>query len=126
MTRFNFTRLIQKYSRTFTVITETAGYHDKKGDWVHGATTETMLTGAIMAMSERKVYNSNGVYTTKDKVLYMTKEIDNALIGAKVMFNGNTYSIEEAIGADDGVFTGVYNYTLKWVSAFEKGAVTDD
>ena len=118
MRYFNFSRLISKYSRPFTVAVRNKGAYDSKGDWAAGEPEYTEINGAIMAVSQRKVYNSNGVYTALDKSLYMTSPIDKALLQAEIIFNDNVYKIEEVRGADNDVFTGVYNYILKHVSAF--------
>lgn len=126
MANFNFNKLISKYSREFTVIVDSEGDYDAKGDWQDGEKRETTMTGAIMAMSERKVYNSNGAYTSKDKVLYMTEPLDNALFDCDIKFLGNIYKIDSAVEADDAEFTGVYHYILKWVSVFEEEAGQND
>lgn len=118
MAYFSFGRLITKYARPFVLTKTESGTYNEVGDYVEGSATDFELTGAIMAMSARKVYNSNGLYTTKDKVLHMTSGIDNALLGGEVVFEGNVYKIEEIRGADNDVFTGVFSYVLKWVSAF--------
>lgn len=118
MSYFNFSRLIAKYSRPFMVAVRSEGSYDSKGDWKEGEPIYTEINGAIMAISQRKVYNSNGIYTTLDKSLYMTSPIDKALLQAEIIFNDNVYKIEEVRGADNDVFTGVYNYILKYVSAF--------
>ncbi len=126
MAYFNFNRLISKYSREFTVIVNSEGEYDAKGDWVDGEKREITMTGAIMAMSESKVYNSNGAYTSKDKVLYMTEPLSDALFDCDVKFLGNVYKIDSTVEADDADFTGVYHYILKWVSVFEETEAAQD
>lgn len=127
MRYFNFDRLIRKYSRDFTVVVKNEGAYDAKGDWIEGATQEVKMTGAVMALAENKVNNSNGAYTMKDKALYMTGPIDRALLGAEIIFCGDTYVIESIIESADAEFTGVYHYVLKWVSVFDgKEASQDD
>ena len=126
MAYFNFNRLISKYSREFTVIVNSGGEYDAKGDWVDGEKREITMTGAIMAMSESKVYNSNGAYTSKDKVLYMTEPLSDALFDCDVKFLGNVYKIDSTVEADDADFTGVYHYILKWVSVFEETEAAQD
>lgn len=126
MANFNFSRLIGKYSREFTVIVNSEGEYDAKGDWTDGEKQEITMTGAIMAVSENKVYNSNGAYALKDKVLYMTEPLNNALFDCHVKFRGNVYKIDGAVESDDADFTGVYHYVLKWVSALDEEAAQDD
>lgn len=120
MANFNFTRLINKYSREFTVISKGEGYYDAAGEYVDGTQTETKLYGAIIGFAESKRYRSEGTLTEQDKALHMLQPIDNALLGATVIFNGDKYRIETQKGKDNAEFTGVYSYTLKFVSAFNE------
>lgn len=127
MTYFNFSRLIKKYTRPFTVISKSDEVINDAGDYVDGEITKTTLYGAIMGLTESKIHRSEGTLTTMDKVLHMLEPIDNALMGAKVVFKGNEYRIETQKGKDNADFTGVYSYTLKYVSAFkEKEGGTSD
>lgn len=121
MSFYNFQRLIRKYSRDFTVVSKGKSTVNAAGDRVSGETTETTLSGAIIGYAERKIYRSEGNLSEKDKALHMLEPIDNALMGATVIFKGNKYSIQEQKGKDNAEFTGVYSYTLKWVSAFKEG-----
>lgn len=120
MAYFNFQRLITKYSREFTVIRKGEKTLNSAGDWVYSEPTETTLYGAIIGFSENKQYRSEGTLTAMDKALYTLIPIDNALIGGKVLFADNEYSIETQDGKDNAEFTGVYAYTLKWISVFKK------
>lgn len=121
MAYFNFSNLINKYSRDFTVISKSEGDYNTAGDYVNGTLTETTLRGAIIGFSESKVHRSEGTLTTMDKALHMLTPIDSALMGAEVIFNGNKYRIETQKGKDNADFTGCYSYTLKWLSAFNGG-----
>lgn len=119
MAYFDFSGLIEQYSRPFTVISEGKGRLNNAGVYVKGTPTETELNGAIIGFSENKVHRSEGNLSTMDKALHMLTPIDNALMGATVIFNGNKYKIETQKGKDNAEFTGVYSYTLKFVSAFK-------
>ena len=121
MSFYNFQRLIKKYSREFTVISKGKPTLNKAGDRVSGETTKTTLCGAIIGFAENKIYRPEGNITEKDKALHMLEPIDNALMGATVIFKGNEYKIQAQRGKDNAEFTGVYSYTLKWVSAFKGG-----
>ena len=126
MTYYNFQRLINKYSREFTVIVNGEKTLNGAGDYVYGTPTEKTLKGAIIGFAESKIHRSEGVLTAMDKALHMIEPIDNALMGATVAFKGNKYRIETQKGKDNAEFTGVYSYTLKYCSAFdEKGGETD-
>ena len=121
MAYFNFQRLIQKYSREFTVILKGERTLNAAGDYVRGASTEITLYGAIIGYSESKQHRSEGTLTANDKALHMLEPIENALIGATVIFDGEEYRIETQKGKSNAVFTGVYSYTLKYLSAFKGG-----
>jgi hypothetical protein len=125
MQYYDFSRLIRKYQTTFTTITITDGYYDDYGDWVKGSEVRKELQGAIISHRESKIYRSEGNLTAKDKRLFMLEPIENALLHSKVIHNGNEYSIEDNV--ENAIFTGVYAYRLKYVSAFdEKGGAQDD
>lgn len=121
---FNFQRLINKYKNTFEVITRVAGYYDDEGDWIEGETCKITLEGAIIGVSEKQILRSEGTLTEKDKNLYMTTSIDDKLEGAKVIFGGNIYDVTSYI--EHAEFTGVYPYTLKYVSAFDEAPIDYD
>lgn len=122
MTYFNFRKLIEKYTRDFTLLSENKGKYDDAGDYVKGSITQTVLRGAIIGFAENKIYRSEGTLTQQDMSLHMTQPIDNALMGATVIFEGNKYRLEAQKRKNNAVFTGVYSYTLKYVSAFKEGA----
>lgn len=115
MQYFDFNRLITKYSAPFTLKTPSEGSY-VSGHYVEGGETEETRTGAIIALSETKVYQSGGYLTTQDRHLYSLTPIEGALEGCKVVFDGNTYSVEEDAQNGNERFTGVYSYVLKWVS----------
>lgn len=125
MQYYDFSRLIQKYQTTFTVITVRDGHYDDYGDWVKGVEIKKELQGAIISHRESKIYRSEGNLTAKDKRLFMLEPIENALLHSKVIYDGNEYKIEDNV--ENAKFTGVYAYTLKHVSAFdEKGGNDGD
>lgn len=117
MQYFNFARLINKYKCDFTALTLSEGYYDDFGDWQNGKTVLTPLTGAIINRSESKIFRSEGALTEKDKRLFMLSPIDNKLHGAKIVYNKEAYDLSDCI--ENATFTGVYAYTLKYVSAFK-------
>lgn len=121
MQYYNFTRLIKKYSSEFTAITLTEGYYDDTGDWVNGSLSAVKLNGAIISHKESKIFRSEGALTEKDKRLFVFQPIDDKLHGAKVIhddYSGkNVYSIVDNV--ENSKFTGVFAYTLKYVSAFK-------
>lgn len=118
MAYFNFNRLIKKYTNSFTVI-KSVGEYDDYGDW-NITTTETPQQGAIIGISENKIYRSDGVLTAKDKQLFMTESLGD-ITETFVLYKGNKYKVEQETSAGNEQFTGVFSYVLKWVSAFEGG-----
>lgn len=117
MKYFDFSSLITKYSSDFVAITLSSGYYDDFGDWVKGDTVLTPLTGAIINQTENKIFRSEGALTEKDKQLFMLEPIDNKLHGATVVHEGIAYSLSDCL--ENAKFTGVYAYTLKYISAFK-------
>lgn len=115
---FNFSRLVNKYKSEIKAITFSESTLNDNGDWVKGEKTEITLQGAVISHRESKIMRSEGSLSTKDKRLFTLEPINKALQGSKVIFEGNVYGIEE--NTDNAKFTGVYAYTLKWVSAFKE------
>ena len=110
MILYNFTRLINKYSTDFTLIVPSEGYYEG-GIYKEGKSTTEVLTGAIIPLSKRKIYQLGGNYTAQDKELYMIKRINKALLGGKVLYKGDYYSIEEETDYSD--FAEIYHYMLR-------------
>ena len=115
---FNFARLITKYSRPLTAEIPTEGSYDNKGDYVAGTPTKVTFTGAVIAHRQNKIFRSEGTLTEQDRALYMLTPLENALIGAIVTCDGKKYRISSEL--ENATFTGVYAYTLKFQSAFNK------
>lgn len=118
---FDFSPLLRDYATAFTVITQSGGGYDDAGDWRDGTETRTEMTGAIIAFRESKVFRSEGKITSQDKRLFMRQPLPDALMGAQVVHDGHRYMIESE--TENAVFTGVYSYLMRHVSAFE-GACT--
>lgn len=118
MRKFNFDRLIDKYSCDFTVSNIGKGHYNDMGDWVAGDATNVAMKGAIISISDGKIYRSNGVLTTQDKELF-TKESLGDIDKACVYYNGNKYKVESN-PQNNSNHTGVWQYILKWVSAFKE------
>lgn len=121
MAYFNFTSLVRKYSTTFTAKLPSGGEYNASGDWVGKQATEKELTGAIISMRESRILRSEGAYSQQDRALYMLEPLDDALQGAEIIHEGNKYSIGSRL--DNGGFTGVWVYVLKFVSVFNGGDV---
>lgn len=116
MKLYNFYRLIEQHCVTFTYRKPQEGRYEA-GKWVKGEPVEQQLRGAIIPMSERKIYSSGGTYTTKDRHLYLLAPLEGPLKGAEVVCKQNVYSVEEETDYAD--YADVAVYTLRWVSAFD-------
>lgn len=120
MRYFNFDNLIRKYTTTFTAEIQTEKEVNSKGDYVRGEPKKVELQGAIISHRQSTVFRSEGTVKSQDKALFMTEPLPDALQGAKVIHDGKVYSIGDEL--ENGAFTGVWKYTLKYCSAFNKGA----
>ena len=119
MQYFNFRRLIEKYISEFKVITFTESQLKDNGDWVKGEKNEIVLKGAVIGRGENTILRSDGKLTAKDRRLFMLEPIQKALLGSKIVYENDTYTVENS--TDNAKFTGVYAYNLKYVSAFKDG-----
>lgn len=120
MAYFDFSRLINQYSTDFTVITAASGGgYDDMGEAIIAEPKKITMHGAIISHKESKIFRAEGTLTANDRRLFMLQPIDGELIGATAVYNGRKYNIEDC--TENARFTGVYAYTLKYVSAF-KGA----
>ena len=124
MVYFDFRRLINKYISTFEAVLLTGGYFDDVGEWVEADKETITMYGAVISYRESKVYRSEGTLTAKDKRLFMLMPLDDKLHGAKVVYEGDVYSVEDA--TDNAKFTGVWAYTMKYVSAFKEKSPSYD
>lgn len=117
---FNFARLIIKYSTTFIVTIPSESSYNDSGDYQAMKGKDIELTGAIISHRESKIFKSDGSLTEKDRALYMLEPLDKSLQGATVKHDGNLYRIGSELENAD--FTGVYSYTLQFVSVFNEVA----
>ena len=123
MQYFDFNDLIERYSCDFTVIGNGKTEYNDLGDKVVTPTSTSVKRGAIIGINERRIYRSDGVLTEKDKDLYMTESL-GPIDKTFVIYDGNKYSVQTNPHSNHE-FTGVWQYTLVWISAF-KGGVTND
>lgn len=114
MKLYNFSKLINKYSATFRLVKEASGHFDK-GKWIEDESQEVEMRGAIVPLSDRKIYGSGGTYTSQDRELYLSQPLKGSLSDFKVVYKGNSYAIEDSRDFED--YADVAVYTLKRVSA---------
>lgn len=124
MAYFNFKRLIEKYSDDFVAELPSEGYYNNAGDFEKGAPKRYELRGAIIAHRELKVFRSEGTLSSQDRALFMLEPLENALQLAKIIHKGKVYSVGDSL--ENSEFTGVWAYTLKYVSAFKEASPSYD
>ncbi len=117
MQYFNFSRLVNKYSKEITVIIPAEKILNDSGRWEYGEPQKVTIFGAVIRHRENKVYRSEGTFTADDFALYLTEEPNIKLIGSQVICDNKTFKVESALNNSE--FTGVWAYNLKYVSAFE-------
>lgn len=113
MRMYNFKRLIEKYSVTFCLHKTQGGY--VAGKWEESGTIVKSMKGAIVPMSDRKIYQSGGTYTQQDRELYLSEALRGDLSQLKVDYKQNTYTVEES--RDYGDYADVAVYVLRRVDA---------
>lgn len=113
MQLYNFTRLINKYSVPFSLHrTQKGGY--VSGKFEPGEETVEEMRGAIVPVSQRKIYDSGGTYTAQDRELYILKPLEAPLSEYRVVYKGNVYAVENGRNFED--YANAATYDLKWQS----------
>ncbi len=117
-TLYNFNRLIRKYSMDCQLLSEASSGSYIGGEWVpEEAPPPQDITGAVIPMTDRKIYQSGGTYTEQDREFITLMEIPLEPVHyivhgkAKYQVQGNT---------DYSDYAGFYAYNLKRVGAFDR------
>ena len=119
MQYFNFANLIRKYSKEITAIIPTGDSTlNETGDYVKSEPKKVTFMGAIISHRQSKVFRSEGTLTQQDRALYMLEPLEFDLQGALIIDGGKSYHVVNKL--ENAEFTGVYNYTLKYQSAFDE------
>lgn len=116
--QFNFNRLIQKYSVPCELLTELGSGKYVGGNWIPDAAPEPKeIRGAIIPMTDRKVYQSGGTYTEQDRE-FIT--LENILLESKsyIIHQGSRYHVESE--NDYSECAGFHDYNLKRVGAIDR------
>lgn len=115
---FNFKRLIEKYGTDFVAEVPSEGYYDEAGEWEKGEPERINLRGAIISHRESKIFRSEGALTGQDRALFMLEPLKFALQTAKIYYEGKLFGVNDTL--NNAQFTGVWAYTLKYISAFKE------
>lgn len=116
MKLYNFSRLIMKYGVNFEIIEADGKYIG--GHWTEGKTETRNGFGAVIPLTERKIYQSGGSYTAKDRQLYTFKSLQGDLRNIKVRYKDNVYSVEQETDYSD--YSDVFIYLMKYVGLFDR------
>ena len=120
MQYFDFSGLIEKYSVDLQAEIPAKGEYNARGEHIKGEPQIVTIRGAVISRRLSKIFRSDGMLTMQDKALFMLSELPNALQGALITDGNKTYHIADKL--ENGAFTGVYAYTLKFNSALSKEA----
>ena len=112
MKLYNFANLISKYSVTF-YLHKTQGKY-VSGKWEKDDDVVKEMRGAIVPLSDTKIYQSGGTYDKNDRELYMTEPIPEPLSEWRLEYKGKTYTVEN--GRDFSDYADVAVYNLKAVN----------
>lgn len=115
---FDFNRLLKKYGAECQLIRETGGGMYVGGNWVPGPAREPeMVSGAVVPMTDRKIYQSGGTYTEQDRELITMTEIPLEP-AAYILHRGKRYHVESE--NDYSGYAGFHDYNMKRVSAIDR------
>lgn len=116
--RFNFDRLIKKYSVDCQLLSESSLGSYIGGEWIPDETPPMQnITGAVIPMTDRKIYQSGGTYTEHDREFITKAEIPLEPTHY-ILYKGMKYQVEE--NTDYSNYAGFYAYNLKRVNAFDR------
>ncbi|MCE5168523.1 hypothetical protein LQV63_04240 [Paenibacillus profundus] len=111
-----FEGLLRRFQVPFQVVVKSKGYWDQTtGDWIPGEDEKTVTDyGAFVALPQRTVVQSGGMYTEEDRHLYTKRVIP---MQTEVIHGGVKYQVHDK--NDYAGYTTVNRYVLKWVSLFD-------
>lgn len=112
-----FEGLLRRFSRPYQVVLKTEGHLDQStGDWIPGGEPETVTDyGAVVALPQRTVVQSGGMYTEEDRHLYTKRVIP---LQTEVLHGGLKYKVHDK--NDYAEYTAINRYVLKRVSLFDR------
>ena len=104
-----FKEVIEQNSAPFVALIEREGQYIN-GKWVTGKPAEVPMTGTILPLNNDDLkYIESGVYTVKEKKLYVVKPIK---IDTKVKYKGDTHTIQSFKDLTD--YTDVHIYLMRY------------
>lgn len=113
MQLYNFKRLIDKYGVVVQLQKKQGGTY-VGGKWIEDNEVIREVSGAVVPISERKIYQSGGTLTQNDREWFISEALTGSLIDYKVTYKGNVYSVEESRDYTD--YANLAVYVLKRVN----------
>ena len=115
---YNFERLIKKYSVDCQLLSDVESGSYVGGEWVpESAPPLRDISGAVIPMMDRKIYQSGGTYTEQDREFITLVEIP--LEPAHyIVHTGMKYKVQANTDYSD--YAGFNAYNLKRVGAFDR------
>lgn len=115
---YDFKRLIKKYSADCKFLAEYTDGSYVGGEWVPAPNLPPEdITGAVVPMTDRKIFQSGGTYTEQDREFITFREI-SLETPHWVVYKGMKYLVME--NSDYSDYAGFYAYNLKRVGAFDR------
>lgn len=115
---YKFDRLIKKYSVACKLHAEAAGGIYVGGEWVPEAAPPPIdVSGVIVPMTDRKIYQSGGTYTEQDREFITHTEIPLEPT-RHLVHKGEKYQVQGDTDYSD--YAGFYVYNLKRIGAFDR------
>lgn len=115
---YDFNRLIEKYGVECQLIFGAASGSYVGGEWVPApAPPDRSIFGAVIPMTDRKIYQSGGTYTEQDREFVSLEEIPLEPTHY-ILHKGTKYQIQGNTDYSD--YAGFYAYNLKRVGALRQ------
>ncbi len=117
MRTFNFPQwLINKYSTSFTWLTQMEGYYDTNtGKWIEGQSVEQEVKGVIVPYQITTQYQSGGTFLESDRQIYCLVQMPNK---ARIRYQGKLYTITDTTPYPE--YAQCYIYQAREVDQFDK------
>lgn len=111
-----FEGLLLRFQKPFQVIIKAEGhFNPSTGDWTYREEEKTITDyGAFVALPQRTVIQSGGMYTEEDQHLYTKRVI---LLQTEIMHGGVKYKVQDK--NDFAGYTAINRYVLKRVSVLD-------
>lgn len=112
MQLYDFRRLINKYG--IVVKLHQKSGHYVAGKWIEDDDLVREIRGAIVPISEQKIYQSGGTLTRDDREWFIPEALNGSLEDLTVTYKGNTYTVEQS--RDFTEYANLAVYILKRVN----------